>query len=883
MSQNIKDIIIELVKFLNDTKLVINSEDDLCIIHIIDVSGSTGNIYIDETNILTKEGEVMLSNILDNIDATHYCISFHDTPKNHGKINILKEEGLVDIPYLKPLNSTYTANAFNMAVDILNDIKHKKIMINLYTDGKTNNVINDFSKSIKIFDEKKIDLHIFAVSDSYKNLEKISINEEKKIPGMDLVNMLKNSTSSLTIYNRYHSTLPYTGSLNSKINKDYITLLGVPINNNIIDFFHDLINKIEEKDEITWGLNHTDLKKLLTDIGKTFSLIFINFPDNNPFIIDISKRLSILIDSFTPERIINIIKYGFECTKNNSPIIFTNFDEHVIDVSTKQKSFSNANELLEKHGTILESLKCISIPYGLNQMCIISEMQKDFNKKLGKFPNSMDEFGNVYFGIDANNDQACRQGLRELCNLAGFQNAKFAPDVIFYILHTMSLMFLSNIDLDCEHMQELRKLAIIQTSMTVLIKDKTHHEKGCYFHWKEGRSIAMHYSKPNITHSSLFTNKLINKFELNEPLWWALMMTMLDIFDEQLFCYKTVLEELNIIPTKDGFLEWFKSNYSISNEYKLFTFELPQKSVISLDHFDFNNPNDLIFQLNDHENCRTKTWYTESQLRDYVLKPRGRGCVWCRYDPKDEDLTLITINPDNWKEQIKESRNNNFHENEKITNSIFNSGLKLQKGNEIKVRIVLVGTVGSGKSTIAKKIREKLINKNIECLIVSSDKWNLLGYKGENLRRQIFNEMSNFDRLSNNKKVIIMDLCNERGQNKNSFGFNTSEYKDIIYYPNFNKEKFHEYDCWSLTNILSRDGNNDYLNPSKSGSNTCISVLNMKSNSIANLLGISRNNFNENLDIDEILTSIKKNNDNYKLYLSNIDLDSEINKLLIDI
>ena len=46
---------------------------------------------------------------------------------------------------------------------------------------------------------------------------------------------------------------------------------------------------------------------------------------------------------------------------------------------------------------------------------------------------------------------------------------------------------------------------------------------------------------------------------------------MLNIFDEQLFCYKTVLEELNIIPTKDGFLEWFKSNYSISNEYKLFS------------------------------------------------------------------------------------------------------------------------------------------------------------------------------------------------------------------------------------------------------------------------------------------------------------------------
>ena len=41
-----------------------------------------------------------------------------------------------------------------------------------------------------------------------------------------------------------------------------------------------------------------------------------------------------------------------------------------------------------------------------------------------------------------------------------------------------------------------------------------------------------------------------------------------------------------------------------------------------------------------------------------------------------------------------------------------------------------------------------------------------------------------------NLDSCIMDLCNERGQTKNSFGFNTSEYRDIIYYPNFNRNKF---------------------------------------------------------------------------------------------
>ena len=45
-------------------------------------------------------------------------------------------------------------------------------------------------------------------------------------------------------------------------------------------------------------------------------------------------------------------------------------------------------------------------------------------------------------------------------------------------------------------------------------------------------------------------------------------------------------------------------------------------------------------------------------------------------------------------------------------------------------------------------------------------------FKGKDLQVKILNEITQFDTKANKLKVIIMDLCNENGTDKYSFGFN---------------------------------------------------------------------------------------------------------------
>ena len=95
------------------------------------------------------------------------------------------------------------------------------------------------------------------------NLESITTNEENRIPGMDLINMIGNSVHSLKIYNKYHKDVPYSGAQSTDINKDALTFMGYPFTGIIPEFINKLLTEIEKnKDNIDWGFNQTNLKNL---------------------------------------------------------------------------------------------------------------------------------------------------------------------------------------------------------------------------------------------------------------------------------------------------------------------------------------------------------------------------------------------------------------------------------------------------------------------------------------------------------------------------------------------------------------------------------------------------------------------------------------------
>ncbi len=314
-------------------------------------------------------------------------------------------------------------------------------------------------------------------------METITSNEEKQIPGMDIVNMLGNEINSLMIYNVFHKDVPFSGIKNSSIDKNSIYFCDTKVNGFIIDFINKLLVELEiNKDNIDWGLGQKDFKRMLSEIGKLLSILFIQFPVAHPFVDKIYNQIENSISTSTQQfkmdinRISKIIEYGFNCSKQDIPVIMTNFEEHLKESTTKQNEFADAVSLLKKKGTGLGKSRKISIPYGSNQICIIDCGSVELIKPLDEFVGSMDKFGNVYFGIDGN-EQAIRIGMRKFCEIIGFPNARMSPSVIFYVLNLMSLMYLSGNELDNEHMKELRKIAKIQTSLVVMVQQDKYDGK----------------------------------------------------------------------------------------------------------------------------------------------------------------------------------------------------------------------------------------------------------------------------------------------------------------------------------------------------------------------------------------------------------------------
>jgi len=250
---------------------------------VLDISGSTSQYFEPKKTILAKEIEVMTNYILANPDNNFVLYSFDSTAKSHGKINILKEENFVDLPDFKSGTSTNTCGALNMICDNLKNLKSDQVII--YTDGQTDNKQNEFTQIINKFKSSNIKLELVAISNLEKNLETITTNEESIIPGMDLVNMLGNFIDSLNIYNRFHNEIPFVGISNSSINKNCIKFMGIQINGFVIDFINKLLDNMEiNKSKLIFEPNQMDLKKMLSEIGKLLSVLFVNFPNPHSFL-----------------------------------------------------------------------------------------------------------------------------------------------------------------------------------------------------------------------------------------------------------------------------------------------------------------------------------------------------------------------------------------------------------------------------------------------------------------------------------------------------------------------------------------------------------------------------------------------------------------------
>jgi hypothetical protein len=241
-----------------------------------------------------------------------------------------------------------------------------------------------------------------------------------------------------------------------------------------------------------------------------------------------------------------------------------------VDYETEKR---NSNDNLKKHGTVYhgfydittagvptERPTAVSLPMSDGgTICICNDMSEITNK-FGEYPNSCDEYGNVFFGIGELNG--------------------ITPS-IFHIANIMSICCISyGRDLYDDVVKCLRYLAICQASESIMIANDKYDRYGCFYHWKQGRLIPMSYDD-NKTHTSLFSDERVNFFKLPESLWWALMMSMLGIFDEQLVNYSKALEAYGIEPNERSLVSYIRTRKS--RNHSSYTFSSWDEEIWFLD------------------------------------------------------------------------------------------------------------------------------------------------------------------------------------------------------------------------------------------------------------------------------------------------------------
>ena len=865
MSTRIYDLLKTLYSFSNDIV-------DKKVCFVVDYSGSTFTPFDSTLSVAQKENEIVGQFMLSHKNTYNYY-GFGSIFENY---SVITSTSQLKIP---SLGGTDTDRPLEDILANINTYKPDHIMI--VTDGQTNasTQLETISKSLA---DKGVLIDVVAVSRENNNIETIDISSGNYLAGMDLIKRLKNDINSLKIYNRYHLNFPYDCISNTSVKMGRLTFMGYRVGSEgetIPEIIYNILDcVVENKANINWGKDDIDFKKILTELGKFISSIMIEYDDSHMFVIQIFDRLMMIKPNFNHYE---FIKYGFECSKQNKPVLYSSFLDNVKESTVKRDEFRNAVVVLNDKGTTLGLKNRICLP--INGICVIDNGMLILNNFL-TYVNSMDSCNNVYFGIGAD-EQAIRIALRTLCGNLGIPNAQHSQSVPFFVLNEMSKMCVYGENLSTPHMQELRKLAIAQTSMEVMISKNQYDGKGCYYYWNNGSMLPLHFSSPS-THISLYTDELINPFKLNQPIWWCLMMTMLGLFNQQLDYYRNALEVLNIAPTEESFLNYMRITYKKYLVGKLVTTTITgekKQSIFTLEGFEST---DKVYSLKDHGACRTKTWYSKDELSYYVME---KGCVWCKFKPTMNDF--VEIFQDDYNKRLIELQKTaskldvdtsvpSLHS--KVINCYGEKSST--KGKVYSGVLTLDGLRGSGK-TSASKILSKIANEmGFNTLTICTDTWKNQGFTSAQISAGIYKNINNFlVKFKTEKKLIILDT-----DHKIEYDF--SSFDELYYYPNLIVKQFDDYQCWCLRNLLTRKARTTsstyYLNPTDDSLLTCLKSHLFHKKKCEDYIGTRFKGRKTYIDIkdniDTIFEKIKYNADRYQESLKTYQLETECRGFMKD-
>jgi hypothetical protein len=235
--------------------------------------------------------------------------------------------------------------------------------------------------------------------------------------------------------------------------------------------------------------------------------------------------------------------------------------------------------------------------------------------------------------------------------------------------------------------------------------------------------------------------------------------------------------------------------------------------------------------------CNRREVLSAATVED--MKVSGNAtCVFCRFQmpvsslmPVEKAQVSQILFPEEYSSGKKES----------ITHS---------PTKERRLVVSLFGTVGSGKSKVAKLMSDHFLRLGVRCLVAGTDHHcvELLaaGEKKKHVTKKAIDLVKEEVLVflqSSEPGVIVVDTCGDVYSEGYVFGVQCPGFACCRFYPNlYDQEKmtaveWDNYLAWSLMNVLARSGNPQssdgyWLNPHTAGHSTCIDVHARKAKSL---------------------------------------------------
>ena len=916
---------ITLKNIVEDITLINEKKGDIGV--GFDISGST------QGQILEKEKHIMLE-----LSKTE----FFSKRKQH----IYPFDNIVDPPFelnaftksrLTKLEARGSTSTHLVIQEMLKNPNITTIIV--ITDGATDSTEIQLRSLMEEMKKKSINFKIITVSLS---LEDMSIYDKeqlwiKGVAGIQFVKLCGNSVDEWQIYNGFHKDVPHTLSKSTKVDKRNITFINrlVPKGLSMVGFIHLLLDEIEknngniEFDEDMYG-------ELLMETGRILSIHHIDLQsvyNIEPITIRfLALGHSKFGDIINKDFVKDMIEQGFNLTKKNEPVMKKSDKELPKQKLTSEErkiEFKLADEHLRSKGTVPST--CLNtIGLDLNSYLTVfnegalfeGDIKRgiDIDERYMSWPNSTDKIHKMLYlpvldkiFIPSNEEnkeqkqlriinQAIRQTFREP-SVTKFPNSIKSPLVPLFLLNRMVKLFVDGIDKETKTMKSLQKLAITQLLMNIY--NGNEYVSTFYQEFQKGEIPPMNAAfSGKTTHVSLYNEPLVNCLNLEPSLWWITMMTFAGLFEEQKKHSINILEQLDI-SVETELLEYLRKTYGKKVPEEFLKEVIVSVPPMSITTFNFLNSTDKTFKLKNHGNCTSGMICTEEEKEDM----KARFCFTCRQPVFEATFEPYQV-PDNnviVQEEIKKYRKVDIMSEQKQEHvEVLQQGLpqSLPQGLPQVVlpqglpqvvlpqglpqvlptyAIFLIGAVGAGKTTCRYKMITFFESQGWIVQPISSDDW-----KKQRLddKRNIQKQLIEFDKTAHPKKLVIFDLCNHNGIQKEMFKHSIHKYKSIGFMPNYYGEHFMDYASFCLENVLNRPNKFTketpyYLTPIDAGVKVCIDVLNGRCQGIVASQHIKEPfvPFNTNLPIVEIKSVIKDGAERYRQYLLTKSIDKDIAKI----